>query len=99
ALFDAHIGAQQFQIDAMDISPLSIARAERGVYGKNSFRGADIAFRERYFSAVEEGFRVDERVRDRVRFRSGNLLDPALLTQTPYDFVFCRNLLIYFDQL
>ncbi|EPJ89009.1 putative chemotaxis protein methyltransferase CheR [Pseudomonas sp. CFII64] len=98
ALFDAHIGAQQFQIDAMDISPISIARAERGVYGKNSFRGADTAFRERYFSAVEEGFLVDERVRDRVRLRSGNLLDPALLTQTAYDFVFCRNLLIYFDQ-
>ncbi|WP_341522928.1 protein-glutamate O-methyltransferase CheR [Pseudomonas sp. G.S.17] len=98
ALFDAHIGTQQFQIDAMDISPISIARAECGVYGKNSFRGADTAFRERYFSTVEEGFLVDERVRDRVRFRAGNLLDPGLLTQTAYDFVFCRNLLIYFDQ-
>lgn len=99
ALFDAHIGAQQFQVDAMDISPISITRAECGVYGRNSFRGADIAFRERYFSVVENGFLVDGRVRDRVRFRAGNLLDPALLTQTAYDFVFCRNLLIYFDQV
>ena len=99
ALFDVHIGAQQFQIDAMDISPLSIARAEHGVYGKNSFRGNDTAFRERYFSAVEDGLLIDERVRDRVRFRAGNLLDPTLLTQVAYDFVFCRNLLIYFDQV
>src|SRR5690606_35442171 len=36
---------------------------------------------------------------DRVRFRAGNLLDPTLLTQVAYDFVFCRNLLIYFDQV
>ncbi|WP_426112131.1 CheR family methyltransferase [Pseudomonas sp. DSP3-2-2] len=99
ALFDAHIGAQQFQIDAVDISPLSIARAEHGVYGKNSFRGNDTAFRERYFSAVEDGLLIDERVRGRVRFRAGNLLDPTLLTQVAYDFVFCRNLLIYFDQV
>ncbi|HEX8594285.1 MAG TPA: protein-glutamate O-methyltransferase CheR [Pseudomonas sp.] len=99
ALFDAHIGPQQFQIDAVDISPASIARAKRGIYGKNSFRGADTAFRERYFNVVEDGFLVDERVRDRVHFRPGNLLDPALLSQTAYDFVFCRNLLIYFDQV
>jgi chemotaxis protein methyltransferase WspC len=98
ALFDAHISAQQFSIDAMDISPLSIARAQRAVYGKNSFRGADTRFRERYFSAVDEGYQVDLRVREQVSFRPGNLLDPGLLTQTAYDFVFCRNLLIYFDQ-
>lgn len=99
ALLDAPVGVQQFQIDAMDISPVSIARAERGVYGKNSFRGADTLFRERYFTPLEDGFLVDKRVRDCVRFRPANLLDPALLTQTPYDFVFCRNVLIYFDQV
>lgn len=37
-------------------------------------------------------------MRERISFRAGNLLDPALTNQTAYDFVFCRNLLIYFDQ-
>ncbi len=98
ALFDAGALAQQFAIDAMDISPISIQRAQRGVYGRNSFRGDDISFRDRYFNATEDGFELQDRIRERISFRAGNLLDPALMNQTPYDFVFCRNLLIYFDQ-
>ncbi|MDO7927891.1 CheR family methyltransferase [Pseudomonas sp. KFB-139] len=98
ALFDANIGAQHFKIDAVDISPLSIQKACRGIYGKNSFRGNDIGFRDRFFRPVEDGYQIEDRVRARVNFQPGNLLDPALATQEPYDFVFCRNLVIYFDQ-
>lgn len=99
ALFDAHFTAQQFQIDAIDISPLSIQRAKRGVYGKNSFRGERIDFRGRYFEAAEEGYHIDPRVSERVDFQPGNILDPMLPSRKQaYDFVFCRNLLIYFDQ-
>jgi chemotaxis protein methyltransferase WspC len=98
ALFDAGVSPTQFKVDAVDISPLSIQRARRGVYGKNSFRGDQLSFRERYFQPVEEGYRLDERVAERVDFQSGNLLDPHMpLAQSAYDFVFCRNLLIYFD--
>jgi chemotaxis protein methyltransferase WspC len=99
ALFDAGIAAAQFQVDALDVSPRLIERAQQGRYGNNSFRGAQLGYRERYFSAVEDGYALDESVRQQVRFQCGNLLDPALLAnQPPYDLVLCRNLLIYFDQ-
>lgn len=98
ALFDAGIEATKFRVDAIDISPLSIQRAQRAIYGKNSFRGSDLAYRERHFMPVDEGWQVTQRVRDSVDFRPGNLLDPALLNQPAYDFVFCRNLVIYFDR-
>ena len=98
ALFDAGLQPQQFKVEAVDISPLSLQRARRAVYGKNSFRGDQLGFRERYFAQVEDGYRVDEKVCERVSFQAGNLLDPTLLVaQSAYDFVFCRNLLIYFD--
>ncbi|WP_341959641.1 protein-glutamate O-methyltransferase CheR [Pseudomonas sp. RC10] len=98
ALFDAGLQAQQFKIEAVDISPLSLQRARRGVYGKNSFRGDQLSFRERYFIPVEDGYRVEDQVRERVSFQAGNMLDPTLpVAQSAYDFVFCRNLLIYFD--
>lgn len=99
ALLDAGLAPHQFKVLGLDVSPLSVERAKRGVYGKNSFRGGDIEFRERHFSEQPDGFHIAERVREQVRLHVGNLLDPALLANEPsYDFVFCRNLLIYFDQ-
>lgn len=98
ALFDAGLGPQHFRIDAIDISPLSIERAKRALYGRNSFRGKELGFRERYFTPVGDNWEVIAQIRDCVNFRPGNLLDPAMARQTPCDFVFCRNLVIYFDR-
>lgn len=99
ALLDAGLAPHQFKVQGIDVSPLSVERARRGVYGKNSFRGGDLAFRERHFVEHADGFHIADRVREQVRLQVGNLLDPGLLANEPsYDFVFCRNLLIYFDQ-
>ena len=99
ALLDAGLQPHQFKVDGMDVSPLSVEKARRALYGKNSFRGDDIAFRDRHFMAEGDGYRLNPRVQEQVRLQVGNLLDPALLAGEPsFDFVFCRNLLIYFDQ-
>ncbi|TFY86087.1 chemotaxis protein CheR [Pseudomonas kairouanensis] len=99
ALLDAGLAPHQFKVLGLDVSPLSVERARRGVYGKNSFRGGDIAFRDRHFVEYGDGFHMADRVREQVRLQVGNLLDPTLLAnEASYDFVFCRNLLIYFDQ-
>lgn len=98
ALLDGGLSPGVFRIDGLDISPSSVAKGELGVYGRNSFRGSELAFRERHFTAVGEAHRLDERVRQQVSLQVGNVLDPALRArQGLYDFVFCRNLLIYFD--
>ena len=99
ALLDAGLKPHQFKVDGMDVSPLSVEKARRALYGKNSFRGQDLDYRERHFSAEQDGHRVNETVREQVRLQVGNVLDPTLLATEPaFDFVFCRNLLIYFDQ-
>lgn len=98
ALLDGGIPATQFQVDAVDLSQRALTTAQRAVYGRNSFRGKDLAFRDRYFERVKDGFALNANVQGCVCFSRGNILDPGLLAgQPPYDFVFCRNLLIYFD--
>lgn len=99
SLLETGLPPGMFQIDAVDISTRSLERAHRGIYGANSFRGRDVAYRERYFEPAERGFRVSDRVRQQVRFMHSNMLDPQFMPgQSVYDFIFCRNVLIYFDQ-
>lgn len=98
ALIDAGLPADRMRIDAIDINSHALAKAQRAIYGRNSFRGNDLVFRERHFEQAERGHTPNGRVRSPVRFAQGNLLDAGFLSGgETYDIVFCRNLLIYFD--
>ena len=89
----------RFRIDAADISGRSLVRAEQALYGRNSFRGRDLLFRDRFFQRRGEDYLLSPDVRRCVRFRQGNLLAEDFFSEAePYDAVFCRNLLIYFDR-
>jgi chemotaxis protein methyltransferase WspC len=99
-LLELGIAPGRFAIDAVDVSARHLAVAERGIYRANAFRGADLAFRDRYFRAGPhaESYTLDPSVRALVRFTRGNLVDASLLSgQPPYDVIFCRNVLIYLD--
>jgi len=99
ALVDAGVSNTRFAIDAVDISTNALARAEKAVYGKNSFRGRDHAFRDRHFHHAKDGYELNPSVRATVKFHRDNILDAGFLGgSAPYDFIFCRNLLIYFDR-
>lgn len=99
ALFEAGLPADRFRVDAFDISLRSLAAARRAVFGRNSFRGGDLSFRDRHFTPVPGGWQLNDAVRAQVEFRHGNALEATLPAGTPaYDAIFCRNLLIYFDR-
>lgn len=99
ALLDAGVPAARFEITAVDISARAVAFAQRAIYGRNSFRGADLDFRARHFRHVASGYALSSAVKKQVSFHRGNLLhDDCLAGTGMYDFIFCRNLLIYFDR-
>ncbi|MEW6496577.1 MAG: CheR family methyltransferase [Cyanobacteriota bacterium] len=98
ALLEAGLSSKHFSIDAVDISQKALHIAQQGIYGRNSFRGETVNFRQRYFTQVGNKYQVHEFVRSTINFIRGNLLQPLFfLEKTPYDVIFCRNVLIYFD--
>lgn len=101
AMFDAGFGASDFTVDALDISERGLALAREGRYGRNSFRGSpeSLSFRERYFTSDDDGYRVVGALSTQVRWHAGNLFDATLVDRLgTFDFVFFRNVLIYFDR-
>jgi chemotaxis protein methyltransferase WspC len=98
ALFDVGVPAHAYRIDAVDLSREAIASARRASFSQNAFRGTELAFRDRYFTQDGARYQLSDRVRAQVDFRQGNLLtlDVSAAAGT-YNVIFCRNLLIYFD--
>lgn len=98
-LLDAGLAPDSIQIDAVDISASNLRRARAGLYREHSFRSDDLSFRNRHFMHNEAGYLLNADIRKCVRFLQDNLLAPGFLAkEPPYNVVFCRNLLIYFDR-
>jgi len=95
AFLDAGINKDRFHIEGMDISHEAIKKARLGEYGAGSFRGKDLAFRDRYFRSKSHGYQLLERVREKVQFKAGNVLKTPFSARAPFDVIFCRNLMIY----
>jgi chemotaxis protein methyltransferase WspC len=98
AMLDAGIAPERFSIDAIDVSGRALDFARRARYGSNAFRSRALGFRDRFFKPAGEQWRLLPEVSERVRFRQANLLTLDPQTLEPFDFVFCRNVLIYFGR-
>ena len=96
-LLAAGASANSLAIDAVDVSENAVRRARGAVYRGGSFRG-DMQPWHRYFDETPQGFALRAEVKQLVRVVQGNLLDGEFRApRAAYDYIFCRNLLIYFD--
>ncbi|MCH7858349.1 MAG: protein-glutamate O-methyltransferase CheR [Candidatus Marinimicrobia bacterium] len=83
-----------------DISHRALKLANEAVYTKNSFRGAmRDQQKQQYFDEDGLIFKLKTEIKDLAQFRYLNLNDDAELRKLRgLDFIFCRNVLIYFDE-
>jgi chemotaxis protein methyltransferase CheR len=89
-----------FRIDilATDLSVDVLARARTGIYSQFEVqRGLPIQFLVKFFAKVGDNWQIAQDIRDMVQFRPLNLLND-FSPLGAFDLVFCRNVLIYFDQ-
>jgi chemotaxis protein methyltransferase CheR len=87
------------EIVGSDINQRVLQAARSGTYRKNSFRTTDQYFLRKYFREEDSMFRISDTVKQYVNFNHLNLLDPFKIKLIgSVDIIFCRNVLIYFDQ-
>ena len=87
---------------ATDIDIEVLEHASKGVYSEKEIESVPPLYRSKYFQIEETGgskkSRIKKNLRDCVRFRSLNLIGPTYPKENTFDFVFCRNVLIYFSR-
>ncbi len=81
-----------------DISLDILDKASKGLYSQFEVqRGLPVQFLVKYFEKVDENWQVSQNLRDMIKYKYFNLLED-LKPLGGFDIVFCRNVLIYFDQ-
>ncbi len=88
----------KIEILGTDISPEVLEKAKTGLYSQFEVqRGLPINMLVDYFTQVGDMWQIDSAIRAMVNYREFNLLD-GFSALGKFDIVFCRNVLIYFDQ-
>ncbi|WP_136523482.1 CheR family methyltransferase [Geomonas ferrireducens] len=98
-LLEMGLHGWRIEIVGSDISHRVVQQARKGVYTKSSFRATEEHYLKRFFVETDEGYRICDEVRELVTISQMNLFDAnrlALLGKM--DVIFCRNVIIYFDQ-
>lgn len=95
---EALVAGLQVEIVATDLSAHIIEKAKSGIYSQFEVqRGLPIQYLVKYFAQHGEQWQISKPIRDMVTVRPFNLLDDYRPLGT-FDVVFCRNVLLYFDQ-
>ncbi|MBW2000913.1 MAG: protein-glutamate O-methyltransferase [Deltaproteobacteria bacterium] len=90
----------QIKILATDLSTKVLATANTGIYEKKKIDSVPHELRRRYFQKGDNRwkgyFRVKQEVRKKISFERLNFMEEFYFN-VPFDVIFCRNVMIYFD--
>jgi chemotaxis protein methyltransferase CheR len=94
------IDPSAMKILATDISSRILEKARQGEYEADCIRDVSAPLLAKYFSVVQTRsspiYRVNDNIRKMVRFARLNLIENWPM-KGPFDVIFCRNVMIYFD--
>lgn len=99
---EAVYGMKKWQIEiyATDLSTKVLATANAGIYEEEKVHNIPFDLKRRYFQKGSNKwkgyFRVKKGIRDMISFKRLNFMEKFLF-KDPFDVVFCRNVMIYFD--
>ena len=95
-LMDVLPAPYKFQIIASDISLKSLMVGQRGFYPISRVSGIPLKYLDRFFTKTEKGYHAKRELMANIRFDYHNLRNDSGARNL--DIIFCRNVLIYFDE-
>lgn len=98
ALLEAGIVPSNFHVTGIDINSDAINKANIAVYRERNVRNLPSQAIERYFTKENGNYILKDVIKQHVTFKIMNLFDPSFKSIGKFDFIFSRNMLIYFDQ-
>lgn len=92
-------GLNDISLYATDISTEILDKARKGVYRDFSFRATDEPMKKKFFKKVPDGWEINSEFKKYIQFEKLNFLDKIKMKmQRNFDVIFCRNVLIYFNE-
>ncbi|MCL1824041.1 MAG: protein-glutamate O-methyltransferase CheR [Oscillospiraceae bacterium] len=83
---------------ATDISDRAMTKAKEAIYHEDSMKNLPDSWKRKYFTKQpNECFKVSPEVTKLVTYKTFNLMEPIPYKAYPYDIIFCRNVMIYFE--
>ncbi|MEA2100343.1 MAG: CheR family methyltransferase [Campylobacterota bacterium] len=98
ALLEAGLSPSSFSIVGIDINSDAISKASIAIYGERNLRKLSSKIINEYFTQVDSKYVLNQNIKSLVSLRVTNLFDSSFKDIGKFDFVFSRNMLIYFDK-
>lgn len=91
-----------FRITGTDLSTQVLQAAAQAVYPETAIEGVPLSIKRQYFLKSKgqdrKTVKLIPELRKKVGFKRLNFMDTTYGFTTPFDIIFCRNVLIYFDK-
>ncbi len=99
-ILDQEVKKINHEIYASDINKEVVNKGREGIYSNLEVnRGLPTNYRDKYFTQLNENkWKIQDKLRQKINYFEQNLCDNIDSFKGPYDVVFLRNVLIYFDQ-
>ncbi len=99
-ILEQEIKKIKYEISASDINQVVVNKGKEGIYTNLEVnRGLPKEYRDKYFTQLSENkWKINDKLCQKINYFKHNLCDSVNSLKGPYDVVFLRNVLIYFDQ-
>ena len=99
ALLESGVSSKQIKIVGIDINHEALTKAKMAIYGERNVRNLSLNIRNKYFIEKEKKYILNTNVKNLVTFELVNIFDKSFTEFGKFDFIFSRNMLIYFDKI